>query len=325
MLSGKSFRAEPGDALLDAALSCGINLPHSCKTGRCSSCKSKVVNGQTRPLQSEVGLSEAEKSEGWVLSCVRAACSDIIIEVEDLGDVVIPACKTLPCRICQIDRWAPDVVRVVLRLPPSADFDFLTGQYIDIIGPNGVRRSYSIANARAAGKTLELHIRAVANGAMSEYWFSQAQVNDLLRLHGPLGTFFLRPLASMDLVFLATGTGIAPVKAMLESLLDMPLEQRPRSVAVFWGGRLLQDLYWDVQSIAAGQRYIPVLSRPQPSWTGEVGYVQDVFLAQAPDLSNTVVYACGSNAMIQNAQGLLAQAGLPPSRFYSDAFVCSSA
>ena len=256
---------------------------------------------------------------------MRTACSDLTLEVKDLGDVVLPVSKTWPCRISQIDRWAPDVVRVILRLPPSADFSFLAGQYIDIIGPNGVRRSYSLANASAAGKTLELHIRAVANGAMSNYWFSQAQVNDLLRLHGPLGTFFLRPLVSMDLVFLATGTGIAPVKAMLESLLDMPLEQRPRSVAVFWGGRLLQDLYWDVKSIAAGQRYIPVLSRPQPSWTGEVGYVQDVFLAHAPDLSNTVVYACGSNAMIQNAQGLLAQAGLPPSRYYSDAFVCSSA
>lgn len=325
LASGQTYECDPGSSLVDAALSASITLPHSCKTGRCSTCKAKVLSGETLALQSEVGLTEAQKAEGWVLSCVRTACSDLTLEMEDLGDVVLPASKTWPCRISQIDRWAPDVVRVILRLPPSADFAFLAGQYIDIIGPNGVRRSYSIANASAAGKTLELHIRAVANGAMSDYWFSHAHVNDLLRLHGPLGTFFLRPLASMDLVFLATGTGIAPVKAMLESLQDMPLDQRPRSVTVFWGGRSVQDLYWDVQSIAAGQRYTPVLSRPQPSWTGEVGYVQDVFLAQVPDLSNTVVYACGSNAMIQSAQGLLAQAGLPPSRFYSDAFVCSSA
>lgn len=323
--NGQIYECGPGSSLVDAALSAGITLPHSCKTGRCSTCKAKVLSGETLALQSEVGLTEAQKAEGWVLSCVRTACSDLALEVEDLGDVVLPASKTWPCRISQIDRWAPDVVRVILRLPPSADFAFLAGQYIDIIGPNGVRRSYSIANASASRKTLELHIRSVANGAMSDYWFSQAQVNDLLRLHGPLGTFFLRPLASMDLVFLATGTGIAPVKAMLESLPDMPLEQRPRSVAVFWGGRSMHDLYWDVQSITAGQRYVPVLSRPQPSWTGAVGYVQDVFLAQTPDLSNTVVYACGSNDMIQSAQVLLAQAGLPASRFYSDAFVCSSA
>lgn len=324
LTSGQAFGCETGHSLVSAALFAGITLPHSCKTGRCSSCKSKVLRGETRALQMEVGLTEAQKAEGWVLSCVRTACSDLTLEVEDLSDVVLPASKTWPCRISQIDRCASDVLRVILRLPPSADFAFLAGQYIDIIGPNGVRRSYSIANANAAGKTLELHIRAVANGAMSEYWFSQAQVNDLLRLHGPLGTFFLRPLVSMDLVFLATGTGVAPVKAMLESLTDMPLEQRPRSVTVFWGGRSMHDLYWDVQSITAGQRYVPVLSRPQPSWTGAVGHVQDVFLAQTSDLSNTVVYACGSNAMIQSAQGVLAQAGLPPSRFFSDAFVCSA-
>jgi len=272
----------------------------------------------------EVGLTEAQKAEGWVLSCVRAACSDLTLEVEDLGDVVLPLSKTWPCRISQIDRWAPDVVRVVLRLPPCADFAFMAGQYIDIIGPNSVRRSYSLANVSAAGKSLELHIRAVVDGEMSEYWFSRAQVNDLLRLNGPLGTFFLRPSAALDLVFLATGTGIAPVKAMLESLEGIPLAQRPRSVVVFWGGRSAQDLYWDVESITAGQRYVPVLSRPQPSWTGAVGYVQDVLLAQMPDLTSTAVYACGSIAMIQSAQGALIQAGLPPSRFYSDAFVCSS-
>jgi CDP-4-dehydro-6-deoxyglucose reductase len=215
-------------------------------------------------------------------------------------------------------------MRVVLRLPTSADFTFIAGQYIDIIGSNGLRRSYSLANSSTAGKTLELHIRAVPNGEMSKYWFTQAQVNDLLRLHGPLGTFFLRPLAGLDLVFLATGTGIAPVKAMLESLEGIPLAQRPRSVVVFWGGRSAQDLYWDGESIAAGQRYVPVLSRHLPSWTGAVGYVQDVLLAQPPDLSSTVVYACGSNVMIQSAQEALIQAGLSSSRFYSDAFVCSS-
>ncbi len=324
LTNGRYFEVADGISLVDAALAAGVTLPHSCKTGRCSTCKAKILQGETRALQAEVGLSDSQKAAGWVLSCVRAACSDVTMEVEDLGDVVLPVSKTLPCRINEISRLAPDVVRVVLRLPPSADFAYLAGQYIDIIGPNGVRRSYSIANASAAGKTLELHIRAVASGAMSEYWFSHAQVNDLLRLHGPLGTFFLRPLASLDLVFLATGTGIAPVKAMLESLEGMPLAQRPRSVAVFWGGRSVQDLYWDVPSIAAGQRYVPVLSRAEPSWTGAVGYVQDEFLAQTPDLSNTVVYACGSNAMIQSAQGLLTQAGLPTARFFSDAFVCSA-
>ena len=324
LTNGHSFDCIPGVSLVDAALSAGISLPHSCKTGRCSSCKSRILSGKTDDLLAEVGLTEAQKAEGWILSCVRTACGDLTLEVEDLSDVVLPPSKTWPCRISEIERCAPDVVRVVLRLPPSTDFAFLAGQYVEIIGPNGVRRSYSLANASAFNKTLELHIRAVLNGAMSDYWFLHAKVNDLLRLHGPRGTFFLRPMASMDLVFLATGTGIAPVKAMLESLVDMPFAQRPRSIVVFWGGRSVEDLYWDVQSIPAGQRFVPVLSRPKPSWTGAVGYVQDVFLDQTADLSNTVLYACGSNAMIQSSQEKLSQAGLSSSRFYSDPFVCSS-
>lgn len=324
LVAGRSFVSPRGVSLLDAASSAGVALPHSCKTGRCSSCKTKILMGQTQVLQPELGLSAVEKLEGWVLSCVRAACTDVTLDVEDLGDVVFPPSKTWACRISQIDRWAPDVVRVLLRLPPSATFTFLAGQYIDVIGFNGLRRSYSLANASAAGNTLELHIRSVPSGEMSDYWFNQAQVNDLLRFHGPLGTFFLRPMESLDLVFLATGTGIAPIKAMLESIEEMPLRQRPRSITVFWGGRSAQDLYWDVKSVPVDHRYIPVLSRPQPAWEGELGYVQDIFCAQKPELTNAIVYACGSNNMIQSAREKLTQAGLCPSRFFSDAFVCSS-
>jgi CDP-4-dehydro-6-deoxyglucose reductase len=324
MSSGRSFRCEASVSILDAALSNGITLPYSCKTGRCSSCKTKILSGQTKALQSEMGLNDGQKNEGWVLSCVRAVISDVTIDIEDLGGIAVPRSVTLPCRITEIDRLAHDVIRVKLRLPPSSIFEFIPGQYVEIIGPNGVRRSYSLANANYTNKTIELHIRAVSNGAMSNYWFSLAKVNDLLRLHGPMGTFFLRSVASIDVVFLATGTGIAPVKAMLESIVGMPSSQMPRSITVFWGGRKVEDFYWDVQSIPVGHRFVPVLSRPDPSWMGEVGYVQDVLLKQKPDLRSMVVYACGSIAMIQSAQAALTHAGLAHSRFLSDAFVSSS-
>lgn len=160
---------------------------------------------------------------------------------------------------------------------------------------------------------------------MSDYWFKQAKPNDLLRLNGPLGTFFLRETVGMDLVFLATGTGIAPVKSMLESLAECQFDQRPRSITVLWGGRHAQDLYLNVDEIIGEFSYVPVQSRPANDWTGAKGYVQDVLLDAKPDLTNTVVYACGSDAMIHSAKIRLVEAGLPDKRFYSDAFVSSGA
>lgn len=311
-------------SLLDAAAQADVALPYSCRTGRCSTCKCKVVRGETVALQAETGLTAAEQAEGWILGCVRAAASDVVLEVEDLGGVTLPTPRTLPCRIASLDKLAPDVLKVMLRLPPTADFQFMAGQYVDVIGPGGVRRSYSLARAMASDRLLELHIRAVAGGVMSAYWFAQAQVNDLLRLHGPLGTFFLRDPRDLDVIFLATGTGLAPVKAMLESMADAPAEARPRSVRVLWGGRVPTDLYLDLRAIAGPHEDIPVLSRAGNEWRGARGHVQDVLLGLQPDLAQAAVYACGSDAMIHSAREALVQAGLPRQRFYSDAFVCSA-
>lgn len=322
LTSGKSFECAHGVTILEAATQGKITIPYSCKTGRCSTCKCKVISGETKALVAELGLTESEKVEGWILSCARTATSDVVLEAEDLGSVTIPTAKTQACRISILEKLAPDVIKVVLRLPPAVTFNFIPGQYIDVIGPGGVRRSYSLANAPKTDNTLELHIRSVENGVMSHYWFNQAAVNDLLRLHGPQGTFFMRNLAQRELIFLATGTGIAPVKAMLEALPGLSDGQAPQSVTVLWGARYTHDLYFDVSALPGKHRYIPVLSR-EKLWQGERGYIQDVLLRHKSDLSNCSVYACGSDAMIHNAKELLTLAGLPIDHFYSDAFVCS--
>lgn len=323
-ISGASFQSQEKETLLAAAENSGNPLPYSCRTGRCSSCKCKVISGSSVALSEELGLTEAEKGEGWILSCVRSATSDMVLEVEDLGGVNLPTAKTVPCRIQELNRLTDDIMQVRLRLPPTADFTYLPGQYIDVIGPAGMRRSYSLANAPASDKHLELHIRSVPDGAMSEYWFQQAKINDLLRLNGPLGTFFLRQIAGLDLIFLATGTGIAPVKSMLEGMSALSADQQPRSVTVYWGGRKLQDLYCDVASFSGSARYVPVLSQADDAWSGARGHVQQQLLKDRPDLSQAVVYACGSDAMIHGAKTLLNSAGLPAHRFHSDAFVCSA-
>jgi len=319
-----SFEANAGSSLLDAAGAASVQFPYSCKTGRCGSCRCKVVAGHTHALLPELGLTEQEKADGWILSCARAADTDLHIEVLDLGELALPPPRTLPCKINTLQRLAPDVVGIQLRLPPSSVFEFLPGQYIDIIGKNGLRRSYSIANPSLPNNTLELHVRAMQDGEMTRYWFEDAKPEDVLRLHGPLGTFILRACSGMQLFFLATGTGIAPVKAMLEALSNLPSEQQPESVTVLWGGRRQGDLYFDIKTLAPAAQFIPVLSRPDDAWRGARGHVQDVLLAMQPDFSNAAVYACGSDTMIHAAKAALLHAGLPARQFYSDAFVCSA-
>ncbi len=321
---GKTFEQSQLQTLLEAASQSGFAFPYSCKSGRCSVCKCKVIAGETGLVFDEFGLSDEEKADGWILSCARTAHTDLLIYAEDIGNYIIPKAITLPARIDALERLARDVVRVNLRLPPNTSFSCLPGQYAEVIGPGGIRRSYSIANAVKPGETLELHVREVESGAMSRYWFERAAVNDLLRINGPLGTFFIRQSSNVDLFFLATGTGFAPIKAILESMASWGPDQYPRSVTLVWGGRTEHDLYMKPPSIPIRYTFIPVLSRASDDWTGLRGYVQQVLMSQRPDFSNAAVYACGSQKMIHSAKADLTAAGLSGDKFFSDAFVCSA-
>lgn len=275
-------------------------------------------------MQGEQGLNETELAMGFILTCCRSALGDLDLDVDDLGDLADIQTKTVPCRIDSIEKLAADVVKVVLRMPPSNSLRYISGQYIDVIGAEGVRRSYSLANAQREDGKLELHVRHVPQGVMSQYWFGGAQKNDLLRLEGPLGTFSLRNTKPVNLIFLATGTGIAPVKAMLETLAAESLQLAGKNIYVYWGGRTESDLYWNPQLLQLDLNFIPVLSRADVHWTGRTGYVQDALFADNIDLANSVVYACGSDAMIHTAREQLLAVGLPSKNFYSDAFVSSN-
>ena len=328
LANDKTFDAVADASVLDAARQAGLVLEHSCRTGRCGSCRARVLAGSVRALRPDLSLSAAERAAGWTLTCVSAAAEDLVLDIDDLGLPPDLAARTLPCRIDSIERPAPDVARVRLRLPPTAAFRWLAGQYVDVIGPGGVRRSYSIANDAAADPSrLELHVRRVDGGTMSDYWFERAKANDLLRLHGPLGTFFLRDTAGLHLVLLATGTGIAPIKALLGELALRPPAQQPRSAALYWGNRHEADLYWQPDDALRGAApplsYEPVLSRAGDGWAGARGHVQQRLMRRPYPWAETVVYACGSPAMIDGARAALTLAGLPARHFHSDAFVSS--
>lgn len=323
-LSNKvTFLAEPGKTLLDSASSKGVFLEYSCRTGRCGVCKAKVLQGETCIQQNERALQGGELEAGYILTCCRSAETDLKLDIEDIGELARCEIKTLPCRIDSISKLADDVVEVVLRVPSNSALKYLPGQYIDVIA-FGVRRSYSIANALRADGKIELQIRQIEQGVLSRYWFGESKVNDLLRLEGPLGTFGLRNLNATNIVFLATGTGIAPVKAMLEKLAVAPEILIHKKIYVYWGGRTAADIYWRPDFDCLQLEFIPVLSRADAAWVGRRGYVQQKLLEDRLDLKQSVIYACGSDAMIDSARNALITEGLPCKNFYSDAFVSSN-
>ncbi|MDZ4261840.1 MAG: FAD-binding oxidoreductase [Pseudomonadota bacterium] len=319
----KQFAATAETSLLDAAKAQGLVLEHSCRTGRCGACKTLVLKGETQILNPEESLDESEIDAGFILTCCRTAVNDIELGIEDLGLLASIKTQTLPCKIDQLNLLAPDVIQIFLRLPPSSQFNYLPGQYIDVIAKSGVRRSYSVANALRSDNKLELHVRAVDSGKMSQYWFNEAKTNDLLRLEGPHGTFCFHPKPEKNIVFLATGTGIAPIKSILEELSNNAELVQKKNIYIYWGGRTLADLYWQPDFANLNVAFRPTLSRTPSDWDGRVGYVQDAVIADAIALQDSVVYACGSDTMIHAAKKLLVTQGLKSNNFYSDAFVSS--
>lgn len=280
--------------------------------------------GETTILRSEdESLSAAEAAQGLILTCCRAAISDIMLDVEPLDRLSDIAIKTMPSRIVAIERVAPEIVKVVLKTPPSSSMRFLAGQYIDVIA-EGVRRSYSLANAPRKDGMLELIIKRYRGGALSGYWFEHAKPGDLLRIEGPFGTFFLRDDGPTNILFLATGTGIAPVKALLEELAADPQRAARHRLDVFWGNRQADNFCWDPVELGLDIGFHHLLSGTDSAWNGQRGYVQHAALHRGFDPGDTIVYACGSNAMIASARAEMLSLGLPQQRFFSDAFVSSN-
>lgn len=322
--NGRSFEADSATSILDSARAAGVALEYSCRTGRCGICKSLVLNGETLILRSEdESLTGDEVAQGLILTCCRSATDDVSLDIEPLDRVAGLEIRTMPSRIVTIDRLAPDIVKVILKTPPASPMRFLPGQYIDVLA-DGVRRSYSLANAPRENALLELIIKRYPGGRLSDYWFERAKPNDLIRIEGPFGTFFLRDEAPTNILFLATGTGIAPVKALLEELAADPARAARHRISVFWGNRAAESFCWDPVGLGLDIGVHHLLSDRQAAWPGKRGYVQDAAIAAGIDAGDTVVYACGSQSMIASARNALLALGLPTRRFFSDAFVSSN-
>lgn len=323
--NGKHFYCAPNSTIFEAAKSCGVILEHSCLSARCRSCAVRIESGTTVDKSDDLVLSADDKSNNWTLSCNSIPTSDLVINADDLGDIKFFEKKIIPAKIQAINVLNHSVIEVSLRLPPNSNFGYNSGQYVNII-KGLIKRSYSVANAYRESGLLTFFIKKFENGQMSKYWFEEARINDLLRIEGPIGSFFLRDFEVENIIFMATGTGVAPIKAILESLGESPKKILNKKIWIFVGARYENDIFWQPNEFSGllNLKYIPVLSRASDDWNGERGYIQDTIIKNNIQLENSQVYACGSNSMIESARKLLLEKGLNKNNFFSDAFVATN-
>ncbi len=323
--SGNTFEADEGESVLDAAMRHGIVLPYSCHNGSCATCKGRIVSGRVDYGEYDpAALSDAERDEGLALFCQAKPLTDLVIRAQELGAVADIPVRTLPARVVKMEKLAHDVMGLSLRLPANQKLDFLAGQYIDILLRGNEHRSFSLANAPLTDELLQLHIRHVPGGKFTDHVFGTMKEKDLLRIRGPLGTFFLRDDPSLPAILVAGGTGFAPMKSILEQLFA---SGEGRDVHLYWGVRSRRDLY-------AGElaeswvrdheffRFTPVLSEPRPedAWKGRIGWVHEAVITDYPDLMGVEVYASGPPPMVDALKAACLSHGLRPERLYYDSF-----
>lgn len=327
--SGRSFTVQRDEPILAAAIRNGIGMPYGCRDGACGSCKCRVLEGRVIHGAHQLGaLSVAEEEAGYALTCCAAPQTDVVLEARAVAAADAMPVRRLPARVTRIDKPAADVAIMTLQLPASDALRYHAGQYVDVILRDGTRRSYSMANAphtQGDKPWIELHIRHLPGGVFSDQVFGAMKEKDILRLEGPFGSFYLQEESPKPIVLLASGTGYAPIKALVEQL---QFKGSARPAVLYWGCRTRADLYLhDAALQAAAQmptlRYVPVLSEPLPSdgWTGRTGLVHHAVMDDIPDLSGHQVYACGAPVMVEAAQrDFIARCGLPADEFFADAF-----
>ena len=312
-----SFESSETGSILDSALNKGIHLSYSCKSGSCGQCESTIVSGIAKNNQNTLFVAGQK-----ILTCSSHAASDLSLKVDYYPELAAITSKIVPCKVDSYEMATADVMILRLKLPPTTEFIYLPGQYIDL-NFKGVIRSYSIANSPSSYKGVELHIRKVVNGQMSDLLFNGLAKDTLMRLSGPCGTFFVRA-SDRPIIFLAGGTGFAPVKAMVEQLLDV---QSQREIHIYWGMNSGAEFYTSLPDSWMGHlssiHFIPVVSGDDSDWCGRRGLVHMAVIDDFESLSSFDVYACGSLQMINAAKNIFIKKGLIAERFYSDAFTAA--
>ncbi|MCK4706977.1 MAG: 2Fe-2S iron-sulfur cluster binding domain-containing protein [Gammaproteobacteria bacterium] len=317
------FHCEANQTVLDAALQQGVTISYGCKNGLCGSCKGSLIAGEiTYPDGQPDGISAAEISSNEALFCKATPLTDLSIKVKVIQQQPNIEVKKLPAKVKEIEHLSEDVIQMILQLPAIEPFEFKAGQWIYFVLKDGRKRAFSIANSPNDKNELELQIRHAFGGVFTDFVFNNLKAGALLQIEGPHGTFFYQQ-DNCPILLVAGGTGFAPIKGILEEMLE---QQPKQSIHLFWGLRTKKDLY--LQDLIKNWTekfnisYTPVLSEPEKGsdWEGKTGYVHQAVLEEYPQLSEYAVYMAGPPQMIQSCQDSFVQAGLDSNKLYFDSF-----
>ena len=309
-----------GDNILEIARNNEISISHSCLSGRCSECKVKVISGDFEMPSTQEGLSDEEIREGYCLSCITRPLSDIELEDVSFIEGVLPMIKTIPAKISNLEFISGEVVRLTLRIPPNKSFEFLAGQYVDL-SIKGIKRSYSIVSTPSDSK-IEFLIKNYSGGQFSNYLFNEAKVNDLLRIEGPKGTYIFPNDLPQNLLFISTGTGIAPNLSLIKSGLKEGRIQK-RQITLIHGQRTSNEHIFSIEDTLKGIEIIKCTSREHKEGFTR-GYVQEAVKELDLNIGETMVFACGNPQMIKDLKMEMIALGLEKRNFKSDVFVPSN-
>ena len=320
LASGRTFEARPDETILAAATRAGVWLPSACGVGSCGRCRTRIITGEFVHRGSTSSLGRTDDPAAALL-CRASALTDITIDIAELSEPPARERPTVPARVIALKRETENVMRVTLRFPPFAKPDYTPGQFIGIRHSDGFDRSFSIANAPREDSSIELHIGRVAGGAFTGHVFEQLKINEILQVNGPFGSFVYSSQQRPS-IFVAGGTGIAPIRAILEALTQ---EISSSPLHLYWGSSNRNGFYIDgeIKSLCAaihGLTYAPVLSVPDASWTGRAGLVHEAVLQDFADLSGIDVYACGNPHMVNATYKAVCSRGARPDRFFADSF-----
>jgi CDP-4-dehydro-6-deoxyglucose reductase len=324
--SEKTFIVKEGESILIAALRQGVMLPYSCKNGTCGSCKGVVQSGEVHyPFHPPLALERNDIAAGYALLCQAAPMEDLVIKVREIEAVRDIQVRMLPARVIEKTVLAENVVRLRLKLPKAQRLQFLAGQYVDVLLSGGKRRAFSIASCPSLEDEIELHIRHVEDGDFTGFVFDKMKERDILRFEGPLGNFFVRnDNTERPMIMLGGGTGFAPLKSMIENLLE---QNDRREIHLYWGTRTSEELYMDdlpVQWVREHSHihYRRAISEPSPTAArdGFKGFVHEAVIDDFPDLAGYDVYMSGPPAMIDAAKHAFEEHGVEERRLFYDSF-----
>jgi methane monooxygenase component C len=328
--SGFTIECREDEDVVTAALRQGYILLTECREGACSTCKAYLVEGDYDELltHSIHALSPAEEEEGFILSCRLQPRSDLVIEYDYPADRIERFAEGVwSGQVVELERRSDTVMRVVVRtLAAQEAVTFDPGQYVRLTLPAaGTSRDYSMANLASDGRELEFLIRVMPGGAFSGYIADRAKVGEMVTVEGPFGKFCLRPTPDLTPVFVAGGTGLAPIMSMLRSLAA---EGSTEPTTLVFGNTNAGDLFFgrELEELAKALPGLLVhrcLVNPGPDWPGDVGLVTDAIAAHVETPQAHSWYLCGPPPMIAATKDLLAGWGVPRTQIFEETFIPS--